>query len=555
VWLSLAVVALSACTDKAPAQGHPANATPSTPVHSDPLALVGQWFLDADGEAPGSAVAFGEQLTLFLSCGVLDGEWKADREQSLFVASSSGGDNGCFAGGAREPLPWLDAAVAFRVDGPNRRLLDRNGRTVALLRPGAKPTVGPNRSKSFYETPPTVTPAMTLAAQDPAALPADAAPIDTDQLAHDWIPNDLPPTSRARLTFGDAGRWTGSDGCNSLGSRFVLGREGRLLATVGGSTAIGCRGAPVGAWMAQVSRAGLVAGQLALYDRDGKALGRLHRADGPAGASATPSPEGGRPTAGKVERRLPLGARGELQVVAGAGLAPRLRLLDDVARPDVAGDVSPPGLGPDDDIRDLALRDGRWWAEVGNCAMGRTTTWTSTDNGRHWTGHDGPSYAHCSAGSATTLLLLGRDRATAYVTVGALQETTRWTTTDGGRTWAQAALTSGRWKAVGTTPAAGVCGAGNGFLATLETNPDTPLPRCLVVSPRERLRVVNTSARFGQKGQDVTVTFAGFAPRRLGSGEATIFETPVGAYLEPGVHDLHISLYRGSGGGEVWLKP
>jgi heat shock protein HslJ len=291
VWLTLAVVALSACTGRPPAQGHPASAAPPATVHSDPLALVGQWFLDADGETPGSAVAFGEQLTLFLSCGVLDGEWKADGQQSLFVASSSAGDSTCFADGSRHPLPWLDAAVAFRVDGPNRRLLDSDGRTVALLRPGARPTVGPNRSKSFYETPPTVTPAMTLAAQDPAALPAAAAPIAADQLAHEWLPNEVPATSRARLTFGDDGRWNGSDGCNGQGGRFVLGRDGLLLATAGASTAIGCRGAPVGAWVAQVSRAGLVSGQLVLYDRDGKTLGRLHRGGGSAGVSASPPPK------------------------------------------------------------------------------------------------------------------------------------------------------------------------------------------------------------------------------------------------------------------------
>jgi hypothetical protein len=109
------------------------------------------------------------------------------------------------------------------------------------------------------------------------------------------------------------------------------------------------------------------------------------------------------------------------------------------------------------------------------------------------------------------------------------------------------------WPATGDTPAAGACGGGANGYATVETNPDVPLPRCLIVTARERLRVVNTSNRFGQPGRPVLVTFAGFAPRRLAVGEATVFDRPFGEYLATGVHTVHLSLFRGSG-TEVWLK-
>jgi hypothetical protein len=270
VVLSLAAVA---CTSSG---GSPVAAPSPSSVHSDPLLLVGQWFLDAEGEAAGSAIALGQGLTLFLSCGVLDGEWRADGGQSLFVAYSSGGDGPCFDGNQRHPMPWLDQAVAFRIDGDNRRLLDQDGKTVALLRPGAKPTVGPNRSKDFYETPPTISAAMRAAAEEPQPVPADATPVTQAQLLRRWVPSGLDPSSPAQLTFQADGVWSGSDGCNGQGGRYVLGRDGRLLSVSGSSTLVGCRGAPVGGWMSQATRAALSHGDLLLYDQSAQVLGEPH---------------------------------------------------------------------------------------------------------------------------------------------------------------------------------------------------------------------------------------------------------------------------------------
>ncbi len=242
---------------------------------SDPALLVGQWLLEADGEEQGSAISLGEQLTVFRSCGVIDGQWKADGQQNLFVASFASGDNSCLKGKGPPLIPWLETAVAFAIDGDERRLLDKNGNTVAALRRGAKPTVGPNRSKEVFEEPPTVTPALRAEAQEPSALPAGVRPAGTEDLTRRWRPVTVDATSKAHLAFQADGHWRGSDGCNGQGGRYVLGRDGRLLGTANGSTLIGCNGAPVGGWMYQAARAGVMDEDLVLYDQSGQLLGKL----------------------------------------------------------------------------------------------------------------------------------------------------------------------------------------------------------------------------------------------------------------------------------------
>lgn len=270
-----AVAATSSCGDTPAAQLASPAASASASAPADPLQLVGQWFLDADGEEPGSAISLGEEMTLFRGCGVMDGQWEADGQQNLFVASSTSGDGSCFKGNGPPSIPWLEAAVAFSIDGSNRRLLDRAGSTVAVLRPGAKPTVGPNRSKDFYEKLPAVTPSMRTDAQEPRALPAGVKAAELEDLTRRWRPVEVDASSEAHVAFQEDGRWVGSDGCNGQGGRYVLGRESRLLSTVGGSTLIGCSGAPVAGWMGQAARAGIVDDHLVLYDRSGKLLGEL----------------------------------------------------------------------------------------------------------------------------------------------------------------------------------------------------------------------------------------------------------------------------------------
>lgn len=77
---------------------------------------------------------------------------------------------------------------------------------------------------------------------------------------------------------------------------------------------------------------------------------------------------------------------------------------------------------------------------------------------------------------------------------------------------------------------------------------DGPSPQCVRVSAEQRLRVVNHSGVAA-----ITVGWADYPSRSVPSGQATVYNQPFGRYLAPGVHALHVSLYK-SGAPEVWLR-
>jgi hypothetical protein len=87
----------------------------------------------------------------------------------------------------------------------------------------------------------------------------------------------------------------------------------------------------------------------------------------------------------------------------------------------------------------------------------------------------------------------------------------------------------------------------------VDANPDVPQPRCQIVRADQRLRVRNTTNRFGQPGRTVAVQVAGIPARMLAVGEETVFDQPMGRYLAPGVHLVH--LVGDNGAAEIWLKP
>ncbi len=89
--------------------------------------------------------------------------------------------------------------------------------------------------------------------------------------------------------------------------------------------------------------------------------------------------------------------------------------------------------------------------------------------------------------------------------------------------------------------AAGICGGTDGPVGIIEVNPDTPAPRCVMVRPDQRLKVVNTTDRFGFTGTTVVVTFGPRPSRTLDIGESVTFDQPLGKVFAPGLHivDLH----------------
>jgi hypothetical protein len=238
----------------------------------DPLALVGRWHVDGPGIADGTDLILGDTLLLFQACGVQEGSWKAEGVDGLLVGHVDGGDQGCYLP-TRVESAWLDRARSFVVDGATRQLLDVAGAVVATLRPGATPTAGPNRLPEAADEP-TISPSQRAAAHDPVALPDGVRAPTLAELERHFVPA-VDRSGKAFVAFDAAGRWHGSDGCNGSGGAFAFGSGGRLLATSGLSTLIGCSGSPADGWVSQASRVGLSDGNLVFYDAEAKELGRV----------------------------------------------------------------------------------------------------------------------------------------------------------------------------------------------------------------------------------------------------------------------------------------
>jgi hypothetical protein len=103
-------------------------------------------------------------------------------------------------------------------------------------------------------------------------------------------------------------------------------------------------------------------------------------------------------------------------------------------------------------------------------------------------------------------------------------------------------------------PAAGICGGNDGPVAILNVNPDTAAPRCLVVRPDQRLKVVNTTDRFGFTGSTVVVTFGPWPSRTLDVGESVTFDQPLGTVFAPGAHTVHLNFQGGYDGGAILVE-
>jgi hypothetical protein len=312
----LTVLLLAACgTGTAAGPGRPATPT-AAPVPGDPVGLVGLWSVrEAAGEEPGAILRIGDDLSLWRECGHLFGFWRATAE-GLFVANVDGGSNACYTGPASVPA-WLRQAVGQRTVGPDRLLVDRDGRTLARLVPGGRPTVGADTVPSEGE-PPVVTDELRRRLAPAVPVPAGLRPATADDLVGRWVPangtgarvprppNDgsgagvprppgggtgagvpRPPgggsggsgLQSAHAELRADGGWSGSDGCNGQGGRWVAGTAGSLLAVGGPQTLIGCENVDVGGWLTGAARAGLTAGgQLVLLDGSGRELGRLRPA-------------------------------------------------------------------------------------------------------------------------------------------------------------------------------------------------------------------------------------------------------------------------------------
>lgn len=258
----------------APPPGPP---TPST-APADPVGLVGLWTVqEAAGEEPGAILRLADTgLSLWRKCGNLAGSWAAGRD-GLFVAHLTGGSGSCYRGPDDVP-GWLREAAGHRAVDRDRVLVDGAGRAVARLVPGGRPEVGADTAPSEGEPPVVTAELRARLGAAPAPLPAGLRPAAPTELARRWLPVRGPGASSPEPPHAQLrpdGSWTGSDGCNGQGGRWVAGAGGSFLAVAGAQTLIGCDGVNVGGWLSDAGRAGFDGDQLVLLDRAGKELGRL----------------------------------------------------------------------------------------------------------------------------------------------------------------------------------------------------------------------------------------------------------------------------------------
>lgn len=259
---TLLAVVLAAC------DGSSGNTVRVQPT-PDPAELVGSWFIAADGEEPHAILTLGDGLFLLRKCGTLDGNWRANKH-AMFVGEFYGGSGGCFKA-QQSPFPqWMVKVTGFRRDGNNELLVTSRGTTVATLTPGAQASPDPDIAE------------MHGGFAEPQPLPAGVDPVTADDVIGRWLPmpQDRPEGSRdkAFVEFDDGGGYTGSDGCNGVGGRYIVGPAGLILATSGPRHLVGCDNSPLPDWPAESGRLGLRDGHLVFVDPAGKVLGEAVRA-------------------------------------------------------------------------------------------------------------------------------------------------------------------------------------------------------------------------------------------------------------------------------------
>ena len=242
---------------------------------SPALGLVNLWRVTgAEGEDAATWLRLdAQEFQLWRDCGMITGSWKASSD--LFLAAAWGAMGDC-ANGSMPDVPWLESVSGFVADSGGYNLVDASGHTVAALTiDGAPEPIA--TAAEFFTQPPTITDEVKKAFRTPSALAAGLTAATADALLGTWVPVAYAVKTNPHVTFAADGRWQGSDGCNGGSGRFAVGDHGMLLTTAGPSTLIGCEGAPVPAWVAQATSAGVDWDWLLLFDLDGNEVGRLER--------------------------------------------------------------------------------------------------------------------------------------------------------------------------------------------------------------------------------------------------------------------------------------
>jgi hypothetical protein len=99
------------------------------------------------------------------------------------------------------------------------------------------------------------------------------------------------------------------------------------------------------------------------------------------------------------------------------------------------------------------------------------------------------------------------------------------------------------------------CSGAGGALVTLTVFPDGMQPNlgCVIVTGRQRLRVVNATNSFGQVGETITLTLRGLPSETIGNGRTLTYPQPPAQLLAPGQH-LGTCSCEPDSRFDVWVK-
>lgn len=293
---TIALLATSCGTETAPgadssgsaagtASTAPASAAPS-PNGLDVASLIGTWSVSADGAPPGLLVTFSPgEVALWQDCGAVSLSWRASTS-GMFVAALSSWDGDCGTPAHPDPA-WLETVAGWRPDGTGILLVDLSGVESATLEPAAPPTVNAYAGIRVPDQA-SLTDEMRRALNATPSVGAGISRVATRELlVGAWVA--VPPATATAdsgvlnretpgFTLAEDGYWKGTDGCNGGGGRWNADAEGRILATSGFSTLIGCNNIDAPRWLGGALLAGFTAdGTLVLFDYQGTELGRLTR--------------------------------------------------------------------------------------------------------------------------------------------------------------------------------------------------------------------------------------------------------------------------------------
>jgi hypothetical protein len=93
---------------------------------------------------------------------------------------------------------------------------------------------------------------------------------------------------------------------------------------------------------------------------------------------------------------------------------------------------------------------------------------------------------------------------------------------------------------------ADTCVAATGSIVEIVLYAEAPSPQCVQVTADQRLRVRNSADK------TVTVSLAGLSAT-IDPGGAYLSDVTFGALLDPGVYQMSVSIYGGSG-PDIWLS-